>query len=146
MGSPELILPELGASSSAEPTQPLQEAEAPRGQKKKGKKKNGNGDAPNKYIWAFSPEREMELIEWLKANNYLWLRSSKDYVRKKAAWEEKARELKVTLKHLQNWWKNIKDWYVKLIKKTSGQAAKQFTDRDRWVLTNLAFYRSKYMS
>ena len=68
VGSPEGILPELGASpSSGEPTQPLHEAEAeaPR-ERKKGKKKNGAGDAaPGKYVWSFSAEKEMELVEWL---------------------------------------------------------------------------------
>ena len=58
----------------------------------------------------------------------------------------KAKELGVTLKHLQNWWKNVKDWYVKLSKKTSGQASKVLTERDKWVLKNIAFYKSKYMS
>ena len=58
----------------------------------------------------------------------------------------KAQEIGVTFKHLQNWWKNVKDWYLKLSKKTSGQATKLLTDRDKWVLKNIAFYKSKYMS
>ena len=85
---------------------------------------------------------EQDLVEWLQGNSYLWLRSSKDYHRKKSAWEMKAQEIGVTFKHLQNWWKNLKDWYVKLSKKTSGQATKLLTDRDKWVLKNIAFYKS----
>ena len=147
VGSPEGILPDLGTSpSSGEHSQLLEEAEAegPAPKRKKGRKKNG--DAPGKYLWSFSAEKEMELVEWLKANSFLWLRSSKDYHRKREAWAAKALELGVELKHLTNWWKNIKDWYVKLSKKTSGQAAKQLTTRDKWVLTHIAFYKSKYMS
>ena len=53
--------------------------------------------------------------------------------------------MQVTLIHLQNWWKNVKDWYVRLRKRASGQAAKQLTDRDKWVLRNLAFYSGEYI-
>ena len=94
-----------------------------------------------------SPDQvEQDLVEWLQDNSYLWLRSTKDYHRKKSAWEMKAQEIGVPHKHLQNWWKNVKDWYVKLSKKASGQAKKQLTDRDKWVLKNIAFYKSKFMS
>ena len=89
---------------------------------------------------------EQNLVEWLQGHTYLWLRSTRDYHKKKSAWEVKAKEIGVTYQHLTHWWKNIKDWYVKLCKKTSGQARKQLTDRDKWVLKNLAFYKSKYMS
>ncbi|KAG0699576.1 hypothetical protein GWK47_025779 [Chionoecetes opilio] len=54
----------------------------------------------------------------------------------------KAKELGIILKHLQNWWKNVKDGYVKLSKRTSGQATKMLTERDKWVLKNIAFYKS----
>ena len=144
--SPEPTLPQLGSSPSAEPTQPQEEEkqEPERGRKKKGKRKAGG--APPKHAWSLPDQTEQDLVEWLQGNNYLWLRSTKDYHKKKAAWEMKAEEVGVSLKHLQNWWKNIKDWYVKLAKKTSGQATKLLTDRDKWVLKNLAFYKSKYMS
>ncbi|KAG0716093.1 hypothetical protein GWK47_010457 [Chionoecetes opilio] len=35
--------------------------------------------------------------------------------------------------NLQNGWKNVKDWYVKLSKRTSGQATKMLTERDKGV-------------
>ena len=116
-----------------------------------GRKRKAQGAAePGKRkrysCWSFTDEQEQELVEWLQANTFLWLRSTKDYHRKKAAWEAKARDLGVSLKHLQNWWKNVKDWYVKLQKKTSGQATRVLTDRDKWILKNVAFYKSKYMS
>ena len=89
---------------------------------------------------------EEDLVEWLRSNTYLWLRSKKDFRRKKAAWETKAQELGIPLTHLQHWWKNVRDWYVKLSKRTSGQATKLLTERDKWVLANIAFYKSKYIS
>ena len=98
------------------------------------------------FGWSIPDQQEQELVEWLQSNTYLWLRSTKDYHRKKSAWEQKAQELNISLKHLQNWWKNVKDWFVKLSKKTSGQATRVLTDRDQWILKNIAFYKSKYIS
>ena len=116
-----------------------------------GRKRKASGAAGGKKrksyrSWSFTDEQEEALIDWLQANTFLWLRSTKDYHRKNAEWEKKAMELGVSLTHLKNWWKNIKDWFVKLIKKTSGQATRVLTDRDRWILQNVAFYKSKYMS
>ena len=86
---------------------------------------------------------EQDLVEWLKANQYLWLRSTKEYKRKKEAWQMKADELNIKLVHLEKWWKNLKDWYVKLKKKKSGQASKPLTGREKWVLDNLSFYQTQ---
>ena len=97
-----------------------------------------------KGTYSLSLEQEERVVEWLQANEFLWLRSSRDYTRKKAAWQEKANELDITLLHLEKWWKNTKDWYVKVRKGKSGQAAKRLTDRDRWLLSRLSFYSSKY--
>ena len=93
--------------------------------------------------WSIPDTTEHELVEWLRSNSYLWLRSTKDYKRKKEAWQQKADELKISIVHLEKWWKNLKDWYVKLRKKASGQASKTLTGRDRWVLSSLSFYQSQ---
>ena len=109
------------------------------------KRKKGRGGG-NKAGWSLPDVTEEDLVEWLRGNSYLWLRSTKDYKRKKESWQMKAEELNISLEHLQKWWKNLKDWYVKLLKKTSGQASKTLTGRDRWVLNSLNFYQSKYIS
>ena len=128
---------------AAAPTAPPTAA----GKRKASGAADGAAGKRKKYsTWSFSDEQEQGLVEWLQANTFLWLRSTKDYHRKNAEWEKKAMELGVSLTHLKNWWKNIKDWFVKLVKKTSGQATRQYTDRDRWILKNVAFYKSKYMS
>ena len=103
------------------------------------KKKKGGG---NKAGWSLPDCVEQDLVEWLRANSYLWLRSTKDYKRKKEAWQHKVDELNIQLIHLEKWWKNLKDWYVKLKKKTSGQACKPLTGRDKWVQSSLSFYQS----
>ena len=109
------------------------------------KRKKGRGGG-NKAGWSLPDVIEEDLVEWLRGNSYLWLRSTKDYKRKKDSWQMKAEELNISLEHLQKWWKNLKDWYVKLLKKTSGQACKTLTGRDKWVLNSLSFYQSKYIS
>lgn len=113
--------------------------------KSKGKTKGRKADVP-KQAWTIQEEQEHDLIEWLRSNSYLWLRSTHDYKKKKAAWEIKAQELNISLTHLEKWWKNLKDWYVRLSKKKSGQAKQVFTDREKWLLTNLSFYKGQYMS
>ncbi|KAG0717632.1 hypothetical protein GWK47_007991 [Chionoecetes opilio] len=45
------------------------------------------------------------------------------------------------LKHLQNWWKNVKDWYVKLSKRTSGQATKMFDGEGQVGVEEHRFYK-----
>ena len=144
---------EPGSPKSPEPT-PRQEEEEEEEQEPDSKKQKGKGngkgkrkaDGAPKQAWSLPDQVEQDLVEWLQGNSYHWLRSTKDYHRKMSAWEMKAQEIGVTFKHLQNWWKNVKDWYVKLSKKTSGQATKLLTDRDKWVLKNIAFYKSKYTS
>ena len=98
-----------------------------------------------KGTWTLSNEQEEEVVDWLRSNDFLWLRCSRDYHRKKAAWESKAMAMGITLEHLEKWWKNTKDWYIKIRKVKSGQGMKLYTERDRWLLTNLSFYKSKYL-
>lgn len=138
--------PAPGQSPPHEAEDEHQEQQQQQKEKKQQQKKKQPHQQKKNFGWSLSDETEQELVEWLQANTYLWLRSTKDYHRKKAAWEQKAQELNITLKHLQNWWKNVKDWFVKLSKKTSGQATRVLTERDKWILKNVAFYKSKYIS
>ena len=62
------------------------------------KKKKGGG---NRAGWSIPDTTEHELVEWLRSNSYLWLRSTKDYKRKKEAWQQKADELKISIVHLE---------------------------------------------
>lgn len=98
-----------------------------------------------KKDWSLDAAVEEDVLEWLKSNPYLWMRSKKGYKQKRAAWEMKAQELKINVKHLEQWWKGIKDWYVKLSKKTSGQATKMYTERENWVLQHCGFYKGQYI-
>ncbi len=99
--------------------------------------------APKKD-WSLDAAIEEDILEWLKGNPYLWMRSKKGYKQKRAAWDMKALELGINVEHLEQWWKGIKDWYVKLSKKTSGQATKMLTERENWVLQHFGFYKGRY--
>ena len=95
---------------------------------------NGTKKAAPKKDWSLDAAVEEDVIERLEGNNYLWMRSKKAYKQKRAAWEMKAQELGINVEHLEQWWKGVNDWYVKISKKTSGQATKMLTERETWVL------------
>ena len=81
---------------------------------------NGTKKAAPKKDWSLDAAVEEDVIERLEFNNYLWMRSKKAYKQKRAAWEMKAQELGINVEHLEQWWKGVKDWYVKIYKKWPG--------------------------
>lgn len=99
-----------------------------------------------KKDWSLDVAVEEDVLKWLKGNSYLWMRNKKSYKQKRAAWEMKAQEVGISVEHLEQWWKGIKDWYVKLSKKTSGQVTKMLTERETWVLQHCGFYKSSISS
>ena len=105
----------------------------------------GQEEGCPKKDWSLDAAVEEDVIEWLKGNSYLWMRSKKAYKQKRAAWEMKAQELGISVEHLEQWWKGVKDWYVKISKKTSGQATKMLTERETWVLQHCGFYKGQYI-
>ncbi|RVE75389.1 hypothetical protein OJAV_G00016210 [Oryzias javanicus] len=109
--------------------------------KGRGRKGKAAAAAKPKKSWSIEEKVEEEILKWLRANPYLWMRSKKGYKKKKAAWERKAAELGISEGHLECWWKGVKDWHVKLTKKARGQATKIYTERENWVLKNVAFYK-----
>ena len=50
-----------------------------------GKGKKAARKAPKKD-WSLDAAIEEDVIEWLKGNSYLWMRSKKGYKQKRAAW------------------------------------------------------------
>ena len=109
----------------------------------KGKKK-GKGPDKNKKDWSLAAAQEEELVEWMAENDFTWRRGAMGFKGRQEAWEQKAKSLGVTGAYLMHWWKGIKDHYVKLNKLKSGQAAKKHTDREKWIITNLQFYKGKF--
>ena len=105
-------------------------------------KENAARKAPKKD-WSLDSAIEEEVLAWLRGNPYLWMRNKKCYKQKRAAWVKKAQQLGISVEHLEQWWRGIKDWYVKLSKKTSGQATKMFTEREAWLLQHCSFYKGQ---
>lgn len=126
---PEELEPEDGASDKPD----------------KGKGKGKSQPAERRSYTLTDPQEEA-LVEWIQAKDGIWRRGSSQYKTRKHLWEAKAEEMGVTVKHLEGWWKSQKDWYVRLNNKKSGQAAKQYTDREQWVLRKLAFYSGQVKS
>jgi hypothetical protein len=142
VSSPKSPNPPLEGSQDEEEEEPVAKSKSKGKAKGKGK---DTGKAGTKKDWSLEAAVEEEVIEWLKGNPYLWMRSKKGYKQKRAAWDMKAQELNISFEHLEQWWKNIKDWYIKLSKKTSGQAIKMLTERENWVLKHCGFYKGQYM-
>lgn len=127
-----------------EQIEPVQEREEDDGHAKGKVKKSTKPRGPKKE-WKLPPDTEQDLVEWMRDRSYLWMRSSRDYKKKTEAWEAKAEEIGISADYLGHWWKHLKDWYVRLIKVASGQERKPLTDRDKWVLKNISFYKGQYL-
>ena len=91
-------------------------------------------------------EQEDRLLKWMAKHDEVWRRGHRLYKKRKEIWGAKAAELGVSVEHIMGWWKSIKDWYVRLNKVKSGQAAKRYTDREQLILDNCKFYRTQLPS
>ncbi|KAG0716417.1 hypothetical protein GWK47_001020 [Chionoecetes opilio] len=86
-----LVMPDASHSPPHEEEEEEEEQQQQPAPKTKGKGKK-KADAAPKQGWSLPDTTEQDLVEWLQSNTYLWLRSTKDYHRKKASWEMKAKE------------------------------------------------------
>ncbi|XP_078586228.1 uncharacterized protein LOC144868127 [Branchiostoma floridae x Branchiostoma japonicum] len=86
------------------------------------------------------PEEETMLV-FLREHPELYNKKIKEYKnlrRKESLWQEKAAEMGRSVEHLQTWYRSMRTRMARLLKnKSSGD----FTDRDTWVMENLAFLR-----
>ena len=83
------------------------------------------------------------MAEWLPENPGVWLRGHRLYRKKKDAWAAKGAEMGVEQERLEGWFRTMRDQYVKLNKKKSGQGRKVLTHREQWIMTNFAFYHEQ---
>ncbi len=94
-----------------------------------------------------SEEEEDELLGWVKDNPCLWdarKRDFKDPEKKDKMWCDKASEKGYAdCFHIQGWWKDMKDQYVKLDRGifTRTRDAQFLTDRQKYILDKVAFYQ-----
>ena len=62
--------------------------------------------------------------------------------KKEALWKEAALKLEEPVDNLKCWFKSMRTRYGNLVKPKSGQAAKEHTDREKWILEKFAFVGS----
>ena len=100
----------------------------------------GKGKQLARSDFTLPPDQEEDLVEWMRENEGVWRRGHRLYKGRRTVWAVKAQQCCTTLEHLEGWWKSIKDWYVRLSKKKSGQATKKLTDREKWIMDRISFY------
>ena len=83
------------------------------------------------------------LCEWLVENPGVWLRGHKLYKFKRQAWAKKGDEMGVPGTKLEGWFKTMRDVFVKLNKKKSGQCRKVLTHREQWIMGHFSFYQQQ---
>ena len=92
-----------------------------------------------------SPEIEEDLVEWLKVSPMFYnkqLNSFKCTGNKMKLWEEKAISVGLTKGQLDTWYKSMRTSFGKLTQKKSGQAAKNLTEREQWILRVFDFLKT----
>lgn len=82
----------------------------------------------------------------MRKNEGVWRRGHRLYKSRRTLWAVKAEQFGVTIEHLEGWWKSVKDWFVRLLKKKSGEARKKLTDRELWIVDNISFYTPQLRS
>lgn len=111
--------------------------------KGKGKSK---GKAIAKHDYSLEAEVEASVLEWMAEHDEVWRRGHRLYKKRREIWAAKADELGLQLDHIMGWWKSVKDWYVRLTRVKSGQAAKKYTDREKYIIKRLQFYKTQLPS
>ena len=110
----------------------------------------GKGKSKGKTIakrnFSLEAKVEEDLMEWMAEHDEVWRRGHRLYKTRKQIWAAKADEMGLPLEHIMGWWKSIKDWYVRLTRNKSGQAAKKYTDREKFIVDSLQFYQTQLPS
>ena len=104
------------------------------------------GEETTRQDYSLTQEQEEDLVEWMRENEGVWRRGHRLYKTRRTLWAVKAEQFGVTIEHLEGWWKSVKDWFVKLMKKKSGDARKKLTDRELWILDHISFYTPQLRS
>jgi len=90
-------------------------------------------------------DQEDVTIEWIALLPCLWNQKDRDFknrAKKEGLWQEKADELGVEMKTLKTWYTDLRDSNTKLHALKSGDPAKVYTDREKWVMRSFAFLQA----
>ena len=108
----------------------------------KGKGKAKKTRKPKQSSKLRSQEDEETLVEWVLENPMLWNSGDRDFMqrgKKQRLWQEKAAQMNYDVEKVQRWWKDLRDVNTRLHKTKSGSGLRTYTDREMWVMTQLAF-------
>nr|XP_054766060.1 PAX-interacting protein 1-like [Lytechinus pictus] len=109
---------------------------APTGTEKRSKKKT----------LVLTDEQEADMADWLKSHPLLYTKTMKEYkdtAKKIDLWNDKANELNVeTMSMLKTWYESVRTKVGKLTDSKSGSAARNLTDRERFLKANFGFLSS----
>ena len=92
---------------------------------------------------SMSEEDEATMAEWLRSHECIYRKAMKQYKdsgHKASLWADKAKEMKLESGALlQTWYNSIRTRVGKLYKEKSGSAAKEMSDRDKFIWANFSF-------
>lgn len=106
---------------------------------------SGHPKKKPKKITDLTDEEEEVMALWIRENECLYnkkLNAYKDTQKKNKLWDEQAKEMNKDMDMLQIWYRSLRTRYGRLLKKTSGDGAAEFTERDQWILAQFAFLRA----
>ena len=94
--------------------------------------------------YSLPEEEDDEALEFVREHPQIWYRGNKDYKFRLWYLQTLGDKMNKPLEFITKWWKNLKDWYIKIIRKKSGSGLEdvKLTDRERSLLVKLHFYRS----
>ena len=84
-------------------------------------------------------------MEWVSLQPCLWRQKDRDYknrAKKEGLWQDKANEIGVEVKTLKTWYTDLRDFNTKLHSLKSGDPARVYTDREKWVMRSFAFLQA----
>ena len=84
-------------------------------------------------------------MEWVSLNPCLWNQKDRDFknrAKKEGLWQDKATEVGVDVKTLKTWYTDLRDFNTKLHSGKSGDPARIYTDREKWIMDRLAFLQA----
>ena len=90
--------------------------------------------------FSFTEEQEAMAVDAIREAPAIWRCGHCQYKERRKFLAAIAGTLGVPTANLEGWWKGVRDWFVRLSRKKSGQAAKPLTDREQWIVQNIKFF------
>ena len=89
---------------------------------------------------------EVNLVEWYRVHDELWCQKKSDFrnkARKDRMFEEKSREVGLSVAHIKGWYRSMRDQFIKFDGK-SGDGKEEWMERQGWIIENFQYFK-KYV-